>query len=305
MKRFFPLIVIFLALSGMVWAQDKNEKTRQALRDLIEKAEGGDAKSMFQLARLYETGYDTLPADSIKSMALYLLSAEKEYAPAMNFIGFRYYQGEGGEKNLDSAIYWISKAAQAGDITAAANLGYLYYDSPDFTHDVNEAEKWLTIAAEAGMLDPQMKLIEIKKKEWESLPPDSTFNLGLQYYGGKAPVLGTFLLELAAEENIPQAMALLGDAYSKGLGVPYDHQKSVDYFYQAASGGNPSAQFILAELLEFFPDTSFPMEETFETQKLSAQYWFNEAAKNGVADSETAYKLLFSYPEADVYDGNY
>ena len=51
-----------------------------------------------------------------------------------------------------------------------------------------------------------------------------------------------------------RAMALLGDAYSRGVGVKYSHDKSLAYFARAALAGNPSAMYILAETLEVFPD---------------------------------------------------
>ena len=92
----------------------------------------------------------------------------------------------------------------------------------------------------------------------------------------------------------PRANALLGDAYSKGIGVPYNHQKSIDNFYKAALEGDPSAQFILAELLEIFPDilkntTTEHLEEEFYLPS----YWYARAAEAGITDSESAYQRLY------------
>lgn len=287
---------MFLILCSCLFAQEKDRPYGDALLELINKASDGDAKSLFELARLHDRGFDTILIDSLKSTALYLKAAEKGYAPAMNYIGFRYYTGEAIMKNTDSALYWIRKAADAGDITAAANLGYLLLESEEFNHDEEEAAKWLSIAAEEGVNEAQLKLIYLKGKELEALPIDSALKLGIKYYTGKAPILGTYIIQRASEAEIPKALAILGDAYSKGYGVPYDYNKAIDYFYKAAEKGDPSAQFIIGELLEIFPDALNDFLTTEDSEMISPSYWFSKAAENGVSDSESAVKVLFSTP---------
>lgn len=288
MKRLFPFACILIFLAGCIWAQEEATPLRMALRELAGRAEAGDPKSLYDLAKLHDTGYDSILKDSLRSTALYLKAAERGYAPAMNFIGFRYYNGEIVKKDVDSALFWIHRAADDGDITAAANLGYLLLDSPEIPHDTLEASKWLFMAAEEGIVGPQHRLIEINREAWDEIPPDSALNLGLKYYTEKATVLGANFIKIATKAAIPKAFALLGDAYSRGIGVPYDHQKSVDYFFQAAMLGDPSAQFIIAELLDFFPDADQSSE--------GAAYWHDKAAAQGITDSESAYSLLFSVP---------
>ena len=303
LKTILPYLLLAIFLGGTLWAQEKTSdiSKREALQKLVARADSGDAKALYDLARLHDFGYDSIGVDSIRSTALYLESAYRGYAPARNFIGFRYYKGEIVDKNIDSALYWIRLAAEDGDITAAANMAYLLTELPDIPQDSIEAEKWLKIAAEAGVNEAQIKYSEIKKNEWDSLPPDSALKIGLNYYLDKAPILGTTLLKIAAKEANAQAMALLGDAYSKGLGVPYDHHKSVDYFYRSALGGNPSAQFIIAELLEFFPDQKLTFSDSTNSQSsdevYSAIYWYERAAESGVTDSEEAYRQLITLPE--------
>lgn len=297
MRRILPLLIISLLLAGGIWAEENSAPYSEALRHLIERAEGGEAKAIYELAKLHDTGYDTIPVDSARSTALYLKAAEKGYSPAMNFIGFRYYTGEGIHKDLDSALYWIRKAADAGDLTAATNLGYLLTEGEGVAHDEEEAAKWLTIASEGGVREAQVNLVKLMKEKWKALTPDSALNLGTRYYVGAAPIPGVALIEIAATNEIPKAYALLGDAYSKGRGTTYDHQKSIEYFYRAAAGGDPSAQFILAELIEIFPDalSSLPEEPATEGLELGPAL-YEKAAESGVTDSESAYNRLYSVP---------
>lgn len=298
MKRAFPLIIISFLLIGSLLAQ-VDKSADNGLKSLIEKADQGDSVAIYYLAKVYDTGYDSIVPDSAVSTALYIQSAERGYPPAQNFIGFRYYNGEHVSKNIDSALYWIQKAANAGDLTAAANLAYLYEESPFINHNEEEALKWLDIAAKGGIKEAQVRLVDLMEEKWKDLPGDSALSLGLEYYNGKAPLVGIKLIEIAAKSEIPQAWALLGDAYSKGLGVVYNHQKSIDYFYKAADAGNPSAMFIIAELLEFFPDSkpSWQTTDTVQTEELEekeASYWYQKAQESGIGDSETAYQKLLS-----------
>ena len=291
MKRFFPVFFIILLLSCGLWAQHQQPEREPTnpLRQLFLRVDSGDPKALYQLAYLYDTGFDSIEVDSVKSTELYRRAAQAGFPPAMNFLGFRFFKGEFVDKDVDSALFWIRKAALAGDITAAANLGYLLSESDEFPNDMEEAVKWLTIAAREGVKEAQLKLIDIRPEHWNEITPDSALILGLDYYSGKAPILGTFFLQQAADAGSPKAQALLGDAYSKGLGVPYNHQKSIDYFFEAANGGDPSAQFIIAEWLEFFPDNN-------DNSLHDPNFWFESAAKQGVVDSESAFRRLLSLP---------
>ena len=238
MKRLSPFLIIFALLGGSLVAQTGSD----------------DPKALFQLARRYETGDDSIAADSIKSILYYKESAMRGYPPSMNYLGFSYYNGRGVARDIDSAIYWIREAALHQDITAAANLGFLLLEGDGVVHDTIEAEKWLWSAAEGGVPGAQLKIADMKREEWNEIPMDSALSLGAKYYEGKAPVVGVKLLQVAADKGSARAMALLGDAYSKGIGVPYNHSKSIEYFNKAAQAGDPEAQSVISELLEIFPD---------------------------------------------------
>lgn len=289
-----PFLLITLFLCGAVWARDDYNSREDVPQELSKRVNEGDSVAMFVLARMMETGKDRVLSkqDSSDILSLYKSSAAAGYGPAMNYLGFRYYKGDGLKHDVDSAIFWIKKAADLGDITAATNLGYLFLESPEIPRDETEAVKWLAKAAEAGVNEAQFKLIELKEDEWRKLPLDSVLNLGINYYTAKSPIMGVHLIEIAAESENPKALALLGDAYSKGLGVPYDHKKSNEYFFRAAKDGDPSAQFIVGELLEIFPDIFVDRDDEIE-EISNPQFWYDKAAAQGVNDSQRAFTLLY------------
>lgn len=258
MRRIIPILFSLVLAMGYIFAQDTAPDIKEGLNQLIKRAEEGDSKAIFELGRMHEKGYETIEKDSVKSITLLKKAASQGYAPAMNYLGYRYYLGEGIEKNTDSTLYWIRKAAFMDDLTAAGNLGYLLTEGEGVIHNEEEALDWLAIAADGGIVQAQYEMVELAKKI-----------------------------------KTGKAYALLGDAYSKGQGVEYDHEKSMDYFHKGAMEGNPSAQFVIAELLEFFPD-SFEGEE--------ATYWYEKAAAQGVTDSESAYKELYSKPKEPIIE---
>ncbi|MDE6078112.1 MAG: sel1 repeat family protein [Muribaculaceae bacterium] len=351
------LLLIVMTLLGMMTTVA--DRQRLAVREVASKAASGDPKALYDLAMLHDMGYDSIPVDSARSTALYRLAAEAGYAPAQNYLGFRYFNGEAVREDLDSALYWMAKAAGNGDAKAANNLGYLLASGERVTADYPQAIYWLSQAAEAGLPagmsqladlyrlgrgcepdtaraeglytraiqaglhDAELKLLAMKGHKWTLLTPDSALSLGKYHYTHGAPLIGVTLFEnviakgdtssarngdpahaSAAKEDsvtyktVSKALALLGDAYSRGIGVEYDHDKSIELYLEAAMRGEPSAQFVIAELLDIFPDAikpdNFPDAIKPDERALSDPgYWYSLAASQGVTDADTATRRLY------------
>mgnify|MGYP001048538249 FL=1 len=325
MRRLMPIVLVSMmsvTLSATHGAYDRHT----AVCRIAEKAAAGDPKAMYDLAYMHDIGYDTIPVDSARSTALYRMAAQKGYLRAQNYLGFRYFKGEFVNRNVDSALFWLSKAADGGDMSAANNLGYLYFEGKEVERDYQKAFKWLSAASAAGVppaqslladmlrigltsspdtikalelysdaalhgiADADIKISEMMGRKWVTLPPDSALSLGLKYYTRNAPVTAVRLFENVAHTGNPHALALLGDAYSKGRGVSYNHQLSTSYFLKAALAGNPAAQFIIAELADIFPDAipdSIP----------PAAYWYEKAAEAGISDAGAAEEALMNISE--------
>lgn len=341
---------------------------RRAFRQFEQRAENGDAEAQYRLATVLETGWDSVPADSVRALDLMRRSARNGFPPAMNYLGYLYGKGyKVGNRELipvdrDSSLMWLRRSADAGDPRAVSNLAYLllndtvsrlrpverfqadsiayvylqkgasaqiptafsmlgdmYRDGRWVKRDTLKAAANYEAALEHGLGDAEARLIALMGHRWQRLSQDSAFNLGLRYYTGYAPGAGVLLLERAAE--IPdtigigaRAMALLGDAYSRGVGVRYNHDKSLAYFARAALAGNPSAMFILAETLEVFPDVlqdlpsdlfnhpaalqnlpaAFPDRETAIDRLRDPVRLRAEAARCGIRTSTDAHRALFA-----------
>ncbi len=71
----------------------------------------------------------------------------------MNFIGAKYANGDGVPVDEEAAIYWIRKAAEAGNSDAQYNLGRMYFQEDRFTAvdvDYTEAKRWFQRSADQG-----------------------------------------------------------------------------------------------------------------------------------------------------------
>lgn len=304
---------------------------RIALRELAERADAGQPDAIYQLARLHDTGFDSIPVDSVRASDLFRQAAEKGYAPAQNQYGFRLYNGLGGLKaDPYKGLEWMEKAAMAGDPTAANNLGWLLMEGKDIRHDFEDAAFWLGKAADAGMPhamsmladlfregkgvekdslkaislynraieaglgDAQLKLLSMQEKAWKDLSADEAIATGLYYYTHRAPALGVRLFEQAADEGSPLAHALLGDALTRAQGASYNHDLALKHYFLAAKGGVPAAEFVIGELLEFFPDALDALTGVGEISddERSAAYWLGRAAEAGITEAAQATESL-------------
>lgn len=294
-------------------------------------SQAGNAEAMYRMARATERGYPPyLSKDSIEAVRLYMAAADKEYAPAMTLAGYIYYDPSNPQRDITKALHLTEKAAMLGDAKAANNLGWMLTEGDGVVHDAAKAAYWFGKGAEAGLpsaqsqladlyktgrglppdtlraialydaairgglADAQLKLLQMMMPQWTSLPDSVALSKARHYISLDAYVVAVPLLEVAAKSSNADALALLGFAYSRGLGVEYSHPLSIEYFFRAANEGNPSAQFIIGELLEIFPDALRELHaglDVTDNMHIPA-YWYDRAALQGITDSRMAAEAL-------------
>ncbi|MCB8839544.1 tetratricopeptide repeat protein [Aurantimonas sp. VKM B-3413] len=120
----------------------------------------------------------------------------------------------------------------------------------------------------------------------------------------------------------PAAQTLLGEIYSRGLGVAQDLKEAARWYEAAAGSGNPEAQFRFAmilldgkvvapdeakarDLMKAAADKGLPLAEYNYGQMLieaspaggfaEAKTYFEKAANAGVADAQYAMSQLYAY----------
>jgi uncharacterized protein len=90
-------------------------------KELIAKADAGDAEAQFRVGSAYDTGKGA-PRSRENAMRYYLIAAEQGHAEAQNSVG----SGLQAEKRYAEALVWYERAAAQGHALATNNLALLY-----------------------------------------------------------------------------------------------------------------------------------------------------------------------------------
>lgn len=263
--------------------------------DLERKAEEGDVEAMNYLGYLLISGEDSTERDLASGLKWLSKAAGAGDAKAASNLGWLLIKGDVVERDVQTGIKWLEKASRAGLPVALSLLGDVYRDGTGVAPDTLAADSLYRRAFENGLADAGYKLYDLNAKTYRELPPEAKVEQGKYYYLRYAPSEGVKLFYMAAEEGNAQAMALLGDAYTRAIGVPYDYNLSLKYYVEAALAGNPSAQFVIGELLEIFPDALVRFSGK-DGQPLpdDPSYWFDLAARQGVSDATQAADRLLA-----------
>lgn len=328
-KAFISILILFVCI--ILSSRAMTPEARKSFEAFEQKAEAGDPEALYRLSAILEKGYDSIPADTVRSLALLKRAAAAGYAPAQNYLGYLFQSGSMIEANPDSAMHYIRMAADKGDNGAAHNLAFLLLNGDDNLANDTLAVMYLTRAADAGLPrsmtlladlyaegrgvdtdtlaatqlyekaiqagfhDAELRLLNMKGPRWQQLSAAEALSEAVRYWNMGAPMIAVELLHLIGplEPETAHAYALLGHAYSRGEGAPYDHRRANEYFARAALMGNPSAQFILSETLEIFPDALADLLPD-APDNMTPEQLRHEAARAGITSAEEATRALFN-----------
>jgi len=217
------LVVLVAAMLGTsAWAQESEMDSSSAepySRELVKKAETGDAKAQYSLGWAYFLGCKEPPIKSRGGLVMirtilmqntsvatdwFKKSAEQGYAEAQYMLGRCYSTGNGIEENEEASFQWYKKAAEQGFAKAEYALGVIYEDGKGAPKDEKEAVNWFKRSAEHGDLYGMFTYGEhlrngvgVDKDEKESLKWTT----------------------IVAEEGYVSGQRMLGMLYARGLAV--------------------------------------------------------------------------------------
>jgi TPR repeat protein len=169
-----------------VWVAESERKrwTKGEWKDLLVRAEGGDANAQMWLGAGYEQGWFG-KADFKEALRWLRKAAAHGDANAQNELGQMYEDGEGGRQNYVFAARWYRKAAEhVPDLGGAGqgrnNLGLLYMDGLGVPKDFVQAYMWFRLAhieknlsnAKTQMTPAQILEAERMATEWKIHHPE-------------------------------------------------------------------------------------------------------------------------------------
>ena len=149
--------------------------------------------------RAYQRG------DYASALARYEDAAKNGDRLAQFNLAMMLLRGDGRSVDLDTGVFWLTKAADAGMAQAQYSLGLLYESGIGVTRSLSAATDWWKKAAEQGHTEAQVQL-------------------ATQYFLGRgAPKdwkLAAKWYEAAAENGDPGAQYIIASFYEHGDGVP-------------------------------------------------------------------------------------
>lgn len=212
----------------------------------------------------------------------YLRKAKKGDNEAMHLIAFSYEDAN----MMDSAVYWYTKAAQAGNLFAQSKLGEYYekLEEPDY----KKSFYWYQKSAAQGYSWAQYKIghfyhygqgVEVNDKlaaQWLKSAAEQGYSYGLpqyeygKYYAEKEE--SKYWLLMSAKEGYEEALTAIGEGYQNGV-IGKNADSAYSYFLSAATKGSANAKWYLSEC--------YALGEGCEQSYWHALGLYYQAAQNG------------------------
>lgn len=224
----------------------------------------GAVGALYELGEAYRRGYG-VPADPKRAFRYFSLAAERGDERGQFALGVCFEQGIGTPPDPSSAFLCYEKAALAGFGPAQNNLGGCYEQGRGVVRDVNTAVEWYSRAAAAGL-------------------SEAACRLGLCHEYGRGveanPMKAFRFYETAAEGGHPYAAYRLGLYYDSGIS---DGEETVHLAFSEEDTAGSALP----------PVSPSPSDGTVARDRIRAAYFFEKAAKGGVA--EAAYVMSLCY----------
>lgn len=213
------------------------QRDEQAAREWFERsAKLDNPHAQYQLAKLILADTSSTAEQIQTAVAWLTKAAEAGQDCAQYALGKLYRDGIGVEKDTLHAVMWFAQAAEQDNSYAAYALGKLYLEDEETRRDIEKALRWLRRSAELGNQFAQYRLGRLLLAG-EDAPKDLDEALRL--------------LNASAAQGNQYAQYQLGKLYLLGHEVDWDEETAVQWFRLSAAQGNEYAQWFLDHLHEF------------------------------------------------------
>lgn len=238
---------VVVALGAAVIMLAPHRDTAQAdLAQLQQQARDGEPRAMLQLAIDYKDGLLGLKADHSQADAWLTRAAEAGSIRAAALLGDAYSQGDGVQRDPAAAQHWWRTAAQSGNAHAEAELGLAleHSSTPAVTY---EGEKLVNEAAAKG--DPvALEALGVD----HPVSREASGTIGRALASAETLTVGgqdAESLQQRARDGDNVAQYQLAMRYRDGAwGVKADPRLALGWLEISAEHGNPVAMTTLADV---------------------------------------------------------
>lgn len=241
--------------------------------------------------------------DFTEAMKWYNKAAELGDCDSMFMIGVMYANGQGVSTNLNSAKSWWDKAVEYEHPKAMFFSGQMYESGDGGTPvDRARAAELYLKACNAGDIREAGKRAIALRVELEKLAENGSasaqFSLGVmnKYYLEQAGT-GARYLQMAADQNHPEALRVLGTLYETGDGVIVDERKAGEFYLRAAELGDKIGMFNMGVCMQ---DGTGGFTKDID----EAIRWFRRAAENNFLQANKPLATLLAQRNRNRADAN-
>ncbi len=242
-------------------------ETKAEFRELLDRAEAGNADAQYLAACTYRAQGDEL-MDELRA-----LPSGSPNLRAPYHIGDRNPLSDGAQNYYRSAFTWFQKAAAQGNPDALYALSCCYSRGEGTAEFPEKGRELLNEAAEKGCFCAQ-------------------FDLGMLYYQGygeknaAGESIGfveqdfgkaVFWLQKAAAQGDAMALYFLGKCCEEGTGTEQNQTLAVGFYLRSAELDNPWAQCALGRCYEHGIGTEKDLDQAREYYALAAETGDEEA----------------------------
>lgn len=274
MKSPIPLVCL-LAATNASFAQDALVAYRegnyiQAAQQL--KDAGNDPVANFYLGRMRLYGYGLLK-NNTQALEYFKQAAERGFLPAQTMLA-RVALFE--EHNLEQALYWFKKAADANDENAQMYCAAAYLFGLGTKQNQDTAKRFYIAAAKNGNSIAQYTLAE-------------SF-LETRHAANKT--LGLIWLNKSVAQNNPEAQLMLSELYTNGTLVTQDFNKAIELAKLAQAQGYVPAIYQMGEIARAQNDMT------------SAKQWYLKASESSYRPADIALANLYLDEKNSLHDAH-
>ena len=160
--RFLPLLFLF-CLPVPTLADTSDWLQVQRFQQQLEKARGGDAEAMYDVARRYERGRGTNP-DLARAAEWYRKCMATGKPACQARLGLLHFEGRGVPQDHRKALKLLRPAAEAGIPLAQYQLGVMYEYGTVVRQNRDLAMRWYRRALENGDYRAEQKLAQLRRQ---------------------------------------------------------------------------------------------------------------------------------------------
>ncbi len=295
-------------------AKDKNdERFQTGLKYLKRAAYAGQANALNQLGEMYEQG-NNVTKDYKSAFGFYLMGALKGDAKSQFNVARLYFSGKGAPQDYENGLKWMSRAARQGYVLAQKELALGRISEPAI-RNLPEAYAWLSIIAAYNSDDvgewARAKRNEVEKKikkrdvllakqrsarEWRPVAPENSVPKS-DLLLIPTPVIPGFNDPESVQAMLAQGEVLLTDGRKWGITPDLIVKASITKDFEPIEKAvNTAVEKGDTQVYAYYGDL---LRSRFQNEK-SAVDWYRKGAEAG--DAYAQYQLAKAYCEGEGVD---